>query len=92
MKSGERPIMPQVARAQCSIMTRRRSSSSRVLGMMKDSPTRSPLVGETYVISSRSRGSCCMSYSEAMARTPPARPGCVVTSFTRSPRSQTSRS
>ena len=33
-----------------------------------------------------------MSYSEAMARTPLARPGCVVTSFTRSPRSQTSRS
>ena len=47
MKSGERPIMPQVARAQCSIMARRRSSSARVRGMMKESPTRSPLVGDT---------------------------------------------
>ena len=47
MKSGERPIMPQVARAQFSIMTRRLSRSSRVRGMMKDSPTRSPELGET---------------------------------------------
>src|SRR5213594_3475389 len=91
MKSGERPIIPHVARAQCDIMTRRRSSSSRVRGTMKDRPTRSPLVGDTYVMSSRRPGSCCMSYSDAMARTPLASPGCVVTSLTRSPRSQTSR-
>src|SRR2546427_2174413 len=32
-----------------------------------------------------------MSYSDAMARTPLASPGCVVTSLTRSPRSHTSR-
>src|SRR5690348_10165443 len=32
-----------------------------------------------------------MSYREAMARTPLASPGCVVTSLTRSPRSHTSR-
>src|SRR5690349_9403156 len=31
-----------------------------------------------------------MSYSEAMARAPPARPGCAVTSLTRSPPIQTS--
>ncbi len=47
MKSGERPIMPQVVRAQFSIMARRFSRSSRVRGMMKESPTRSPLVGDT---------------------------------------------
>ena len=47
MKSGERPIIPHVARAHSSIITRRRSSSSRVFGTMKDRPTRSPLVGET---------------------------------------------
>src|SRR5437667_42692 len=91
MKAGERPIIPPVGRAQCDIMTRRRSSSSRVRGTMKDRPTRSPLVGDTYVMSSRRPGSCCMSYSEAMARTPLASPGCVVTSLTRSPPSQTSR-
>ena len=61
MKSGDRPIMPQVARAQCSIIARRCSSSGLVRGMMKDNPTRSPLVGDTYVIASRSAGSCCMS-------------------------------
>jgi hypothetical protein len=61
MKSGERPIIPQVCRAQRSIMPRRRSSSSRVRGMMNDSPTRSPLDGDTYVISPPSAGSCCMS-------------------------------
>src|SRR5690242_10270937 len=33
-----------------------------------------------------------MSYSEAIACAPPARPGCVVTSFTRSPPIQTSMS
>src|SRR5437879_799172 len=91
MKSGERPIIPHVARAQCDIMTRRRSSSSRVRGTMKDRPTRSPLVGDTYVMSSRRAASCCISYSAAMARTPLASPGCVVTSLTRSPPSQTSR-
>ena len=47
MKSGERPIMPQVVRAQLSIMARRFSRSSRVRGMMNDNPTRSPVVGET---------------------------------------------
>src|SRR5437773_1438364 len=48
MKSGERPIMPHVVRAQCIIMTRRRSSSSRVRGMMNESPTRSPVVREPF--------------------------------------------
>src|SRR5215467_12813201 len=90
MKSGERPIMPHVLRAQRSIIAPRRASSSWVRGMMNESPRRSPLAGETKVISSRR--SCCRSYSEAMARTPFARPGCVVTSLTRSPRSQTSHS
>ena len=47
MKSGERPIMPQVVRAQFSIITRRVSRSSRVRGMRNDRPTRSPLVGDT---------------------------------------------
>jgi hypothetical protein len=61
MKSGARPIMPHVVRAQRSIIARRSTSSSLVRGMMKDNPTRPPLVGETYVISSRSSGSCCMS-------------------------------
>jgi hypothetical protein len=61
MKSGERPIMPQVARAQLSIISRRASSSAWVRGTMKDWPRRSPLVGETKVIASRSSGSCCMS-------------------------------
>ena len=46
MKSGERPIMPQVARAQFSIILLRRSRSSRVRGMMKESPTRSLEEGE----------------------------------------------
>src|SRR2546428_3331424 len=92
MKSGERPIMPHVVRAQRSIIAPRRSSSCLVRGITKDRPTRARLVGDTYVISSRSAGSCCRSYSDAMARTPLARPGCVVTSLTRSPRSQISRS
>jgi hypothetical protein len=61
MKSGERPIIPQVERAQFSIITRRRSSSSPVRGMMKERPTRSPLCGETKVIAPRTAGSCCMS-------------------------------
>src|SRR6516225_9280890 len=91
MKSGERPIMPQVVRAQLSIITRRASSSSLVRGMMNDRPTRSPLLGEIYVISPSTFASCCMSYSDAIARTPPANPGWVVTSLTRSPRSHTSR-
>ena len=47
MKSGERPIMPQVARAQCSIIVRRCSRSCRVRGTMNERPTRSPLVGDT---------------------------------------------
>jgi len=38
--------MPQVVRAQFSIITRRASSSSRVRGWMNDSPTRSPVVGD----------------------------------------------
>ena len=46
MKSGERPIIPQVARAQCSIMLRRRTRSSCVRGMMNESPTGSPVVGD----------------------------------------------
>ncbi len=31
-------------------------------------PTRSPVVGDSYVITSRSSGSCCMSYSAAYVR------------------------
>ena len=38
--------MPQVARAQCSIMFRRRTRSSCVRGMMNERPTGSPLVGD----------------------------------------------
>src|SRR5439155_1376798 len=52
---------------------------------------RAALVGDTYVMASRRPGSCCLPYSEAMPRTPLARPGWVVTSLTRSPPSQTSR-
>ena len=47
IKSGERPIMPHVVRAHCSIMSRRCSSSGSVRGIMNDKPTRSPVVGET---------------------------------------------
>src|SRR5438132_1437380 len=36
MKSGERPIMPQVARAQFSIILVRVSSASRVVGLSKE--------------------------------------------------------
>ena len=61
--SGERLglsfIIPHVVRAQRSIIAPRRDSSSRVRGMTNESPSRSPLAGETYVISSRSLGSCC---------------------------------
>ena len=39
--------MPQVVRAQFSIIARRVSRSSRVRGTIKESPTRSPLEGET---------------------------------------------
>src|SRR5712691_9532851 len=46
MKSGERPIMPHVARAQCSIIVRRCSRSCRVRGTMNDNPTRCPLLGD----------------------------------------------
>ena len=91
MKSGERPIMPQVERAQFSIITRRFSRSSLVRGMMNDRPSGSPVFGEMKVIAVASAGSHCMSYSAAIAWAPRARPGCVVTSLTRSPRSQTSR-
>ena len=47
MKSGLRPIIPKVARAQWRIMIRRASRSSLVRGMMNDVPTRSPVVGDT---------------------------------------------
>src|SRR5262249_7038827 len=46
MKSGERPTMPQVARAQCSIIVRRCSRACRRRGTVTDSPTRSPVVGD----------------------------------------------
>ena len=52
-KSGVRPIIPHVARAQCRIMTRRRARSSWLRGVMNDRPTRSPVVGDRYVIWSR---------------------------------------
>ena len=45
-KSGVRPIMPQLARAQWDIMIRRRSRSSKLRGMIWDNPTLSPLLGE----------------------------------------------
>ena len=45
-KSGVRPIMPKLVRAQCDIITRRRTRSSGVLGAMNDRPTRSPVLGE----------------------------------------------
>ncbi len=46
MKSGERPIMPQVARAQFSIILVRVSSPSLVFGLSKERPTGSPVVGD----------------------------------------------
>ena len=61
MKSGERPIIPQLAHAHLVIISLLRTRSSIVLGMRNDSPTGSPVVGEANVISSRSAGSCCMS-------------------------------
>jgi hypothetical protein len=69
-KSGARPIMPQLTRAHCVIMVRRRSRSWTVRGLIKDSPTRSPIVGETYVMASRNAGSCCISYRLASVWTP----------------------
>ena len=45
-KSGVRPIIPQVIRAQLRIIWWRRSRSSWVLGVMKDRPTWSPVVGD----------------------------------------------
>ena len=41
-KSGDRPIIPQLTRAHRVIIPLRRSRSSRVRGMMNDSPTGSP--------------------------------------------------
>ena len=61
MKSGERPIMPQVARAQFSIILLRVSSASLVCGISNERPTFSPVDGDGKVITSRSAGSCCMS-------------------------------
>ena len=46
MKSGERPIMPLVVRAQFSIIWVRVSSSSRVFGLSNERPTRSPVDGD----------------------------------------------
>ena len=46
MKSGERPIIPQVARAQFSIILLRVSSASLVFGMSNERPTGSPLDGD----------------------------------------------
>ena len=85
MKSGLRPVMPHVARAQWAIMVCRRSRSCIVLGMMNESPTGSPVVGDTYVMASCKAGSCCMSYRWAMLRMPLRKAGWVVTSFTCSP-------
>lgn len=61
MKSGLRPVMPHVARAQWAIMVCRRSRSCTVLGMMNESPTGSPVVGDVYVMSSRQAASYCIS-------------------------------
>ena len=47
MKSGARPYMPNVRSCQCLTITRRRARSSAVRGWMKESPTRSPELGET---------------------------------------------
>ncbi len=46
MKSGLRPNMPQVASIQIFTISRRRTSSSMVLGWMKERPTRSPELGD----------------------------------------------
>ena len=45
-KSGVRPIMPQDTWAQRRIIFRRASRSSADFGVMNDSPTGSPLLGE----------------------------------------------
>ena len=47
MKSGLRPIIPQLALAQCCIITLLRSRSSMVRGVMNDRPTRPPVVGDS---------------------------------------------
>ena len=89
-KSGVRPIIPHDTCAHRRIMLRRASRSSTLLGVMKDSPTGSPLVGDVYVMSGRpstsSGGPCCKSYNRATVFTPPLSPGWAVASFTRSPR------
>ena len=83
--------MPQLAQAQCDIISRRRSRSSAVRGTMKEIPTGSPVAGEAKVIASLSVASCCISYSAATDFTPLRSAGCVVTSLTRSPLIHTSR-
>src|SRR6266446_3978269 len=50
MKSGERPIMPHVVRAQRSIIAPRRSSSCLVRGITNDRPTSRARVGLSFVI------------------------------------------
>jgi len=50
----------QVARAQWAIIVCRRSRSWMVRGIMNESPTRSPVVGDLYVMASRKVGSCCI--------------------------------
>ena len=57
-KSGVRPIIPQVTLAQWRIIFPRRSNSSRVLGIMKESPTWSPEEGDLKVISGPISGWC----------------------------------
>ena len=45
-KSGVRPIIPQETCAHRRIMSRLSSRSAFVFGVMNDSPTCSPLVGD----------------------------------------------
>src|SRR5262249_1082685 len=58
MKSGERPIMPQVARAQFSIIFERVSSASFVFGMSKERPTGSPGERDAKVMTVRNARAC----------------------------------
>ena len=46
LTQAQRPIMMQLAQAQRVIMLQRRSRHSTVLGIMNESPTGSPVVGE----------------------------------------------
>ena len=92
MKSGERPIMPQVARAQCSIIFA--AGFQLLAGPRDDEGAARPARRWSATRRSSPRaapGRAACRRATAMARPRRRRPGWVVTSLTRSPPSQTSR-